>query len=214
MDIGDTGPVGLDGGRHPRGVHRVAGEALRLAEPRALANQQDHHLRAEDLADLIFNLDAAIAHKERRPDLQTRLFQAGKQRRQDLFVVGGDGIRRQTIGDHHLHIRIHHALRLQRINRFRTEATAHIRTRQVEVLIANLGTHFQQPLRFHPRFRHLFEHRVFRARVIGQEAQQRLSARTRAGAAGANARRGTAFQFSQYFGAVRMLYANPGFRFR
>ena len=48
VDIGDTGSVGLDGGRHPRGVHRVAGEALRLAEPRALANQQDHHLRAED----------------------------------------------------------------------------------------------------------------------------------------------------------------------
>lgn len=177
----------------PAGSTPRSRKALRLAEPRALANQQDHHLRAEDLADLIFNLDAAIAHEERRPDLQTRLFQAGKQRRQDLFVVGGDGIRRQAIGDHHLHIRIHHALRLQRINRFRTEATAHIRTRQVEVLIANLGTHFQQPLRFHPRFRHLFEHRVFRARVIGREAQQRLSARTRAGAAGANARRGTAF---------------------
>lgn len=128
-----------------RGSTPRSRKALRLAEPRALANQQDHHLRAEDLADLIFNLDAAIAHEERRPDLQTRLFQAGKQRRQDLFVVGGDGIRRQAIGDHHLHIRIHHALRLQRINRFRTEATAHIRTRQVEVLIANLGTHFQQP---------------------------------------------------------------------
>ncbi len=50
--IQHTGPVGLDGGRHPRGVHRVAGEALRLAEPRALANQQDHHLRAEDLAPI------------------------------------------------------------------------------------------------------------------------------------------------------------------
>ena len=32
-----------------------------------------------------------------------------------------------------------------------------------------------------------------------------------AGAAGANARRGTAFQFSQYFGAVRMLYPNQAF---
>ena len=50
--------------------------------------------------------------------------------------------------------------------------------------------------------------------MIRQEAQQREGARTRTGATGANARRGAAFQFGQHFGAVRMLYANPGFRFR
>ncbi len=101
--------------------------------------------------------------QERRADVQPGLLVTGA-RRQDLFIVGGDRIRREGHRDHYLHIRLSSRTATSARHGFLALATPHIRGRVsgTGFVTADPPNALPAALALYPLFRHFFEHGVFR----------------------------------------------------
>ncbi|MNE13319.1 hypothetical protein D3C80_1061510 [compost metagenome] len=135
--IGDAVAVGI-GQTHPGRIGEVQAEAVRRAEARALADEDHHHLRAEQFRHFIRHRDAALLHqhhRRERPALGQRLFFHALQEGQGMALHGEGG---KTVGHHHREViaaRVGPGVLLQDVPGWGIQAPAQVRTLQIGVAV-------------------------------------------------------------------------------
>ncbi len=208
MDIGDAIALGVGAADLWRESH-VGAEAIGCRQARALADQHQDHLGAENRADLVAERDARAACDHGTADLDSIEAQSRDEVLDQRDGMGVDRRRRQAVADHDREPARIPAMARQQQMRGRVERPPEIRAPQIVGAVAGpamdldrLEAETVQTGNDRGRIEGGMNG-VAGTGVVEREAEQRAGGQARAGAAEPDARRGKGPQVGQRAGGWR-----------
>jgi len=171
-DVADYIAVGV-GVTVFRLIPHIGAHRLRAAQPGAFADEQDHHVRFDEFADVIHHPDAGILDKEGRAQRQTGALDTLLENRENLAQVRFNGCGGEPIPNNKLNIYILLALLVDEALGIVVEQTSEIRAKQIFLFTACYFRLNREQIEFIQEFLvNIAKERILSHRVIALEEEQ------------------------------------------